>query len=56
VTDDDRKKLDEVIQLLKGFHLETKGIRRHVASTADITEDVLKTILRTVQEIRDRST
>lgn len=54
MNEEDRRKLDEVIELLKGFHLETKGIRRHVASTADITEDVLKTILNMVQEIRNR--
>jgi hypothetical protein len=51
VNDTDRKKIEQVIQLLEGFKLETKGIRRHVSTVADLTEDTLKDILKTVQDI-----
>jgi hypothetical protein len=55
VNQDDRSKLDQLIVLLQGFKLETKGIRQHVSTVADLTEQTLKEAVRTLQEIRDRN-
>jgi hypothetical protein len=53
VNDEDRRKLDQLIHLLQGFKLETRGIRQHVSTVADLTEQTIKECLRVLQAIRD---
>jgi hypothetical protein len=54
MNEDDRKKLDEILNLLQGLSLENKGIRRHISTASDLHEDVLKDVTRMVREIRNR--
>jgi phage terminase large subunit-like protein len=54
VNDEDRKKLDTIIELLQGLTLENKGIRTHISTAQDLNEGVLKDVTRMVREIRNR--
>jgi hypothetical protein len=54
VTEEDRKKLDMILELLQGLTLENKGIRRHVSTAQDLNEGALKDVTRMVREIRNR--
>jgi hypothetical protein len=55
VTDEDRAEiknlLRQLVDLLKGFKLETRGIRQHVSTVADLSEQTFKDCLRTLQKI-----
>lgn len=53
MTDQDRKKLDEVLTILRGLALENKGIRQHVSTAQDLNDMALKDVTRMVREIRD---
>jgi hypothetical protein len=53
VTDDDRNKLDQIIELLQGLSLENKGVRVHVSRVTDMNDGVLADVTRMVREIRD---
>lgn len=54
MNDDDRKKLDQILEILQGLALENKGIRRHISSAQDLHESALKDVTRLVREIRNR--
>lgn len=54
LNDDDRKRLAEALEILRGLNLEAKGMRRHVASAADLHELALRDVKRLLIEIRDR--
>lgn len=56
MTDSDRTKLDQILQLLQGLALEYKGIRVHISSASDLHEGAMKDVTRMVREIRDRRT
>lgn len=54
MTDDDRAKLDQIIELLQGLTIENKGVRVHVSRVTDMNDGVLADVTRLVREIRDR--